>query len=153
MSEVDENPTRQVLPGPNDPCRRCGHPYSEHREEGTGCSVEFGKLGRVPTVSLGNACLCEAFIFEPPSEPAPPPGPELLDGPAMYAEGLGYLRIARRTSNEFVESAALHRAAAHFAGATAAVMAELAIDSGTDDVAEARWRAALLGDELPEGAE
>lgn len=154
--EVDQNPTRQVIPQPGWPCRRCEHPYSEHREEGTGCSVEFGKAGRVPSTAFGGVCSCSSFVFEPASESEQQPElpPETLDGPAMYAEALGYLRLARGQRaglDEYFERHCLTRAGVYFAGAQAAALATLVADNGTGDIDEQRWRAALAGeDTLPE---
>lgn len=153
--EVDQNPTRQVIPQPGWPCRRCEHPYSEHREEGTGCSVEFGKAGRVPSTAFGGVCSCSSFVFEPIKEFSEPNLTEVIDGPFLLAEGVGYLRMARGVHatgvNEYFEKHCIERAAAYFAGAQAFALATLVADNGTGDIDEQRWRAALAGeDTLPE---
>ena len=157
MSEVDENPTRQVVPQPAWPCRRCEHPHSEHYGENKACTVEFGAGGRVPTTALGGTCDCKAYVFDPANAPlgALEPEPELLDGPAMYADGLRHLRVAYQASSPglyrsvAVEREALARASVYFAGAQAAVLGRLAIDNGTGDLEERRWLAALANEELP----
>lgn len=157
--EVDDNPTRQVLPRPSDPCRRCEHPYSEHREENTGCSVEFGKAGRVPNTAFGGVCPCESYVFDPAdaSEDATESDPELLDGPAMYALARDHMRKLRaKEANRFHRSFAeerheLEHAMLYFAGAQASVLGRLAIDNGNGDLEERRWQAALAGKDLPEG--
>lgn len=154
--EVDQNPTRQVLPRPNDPCRRCEHPYSEHYRDGDhACAVEFGKAGRVPTTALGRVCDCKSFVFEPASEESEPaPDSPILDGPFMYAEALGYLKLAISTSNEYTERLALVKASTYFAGASAYAMGVLSADNGTGDITERRWLAALAGEDmLPEESE
>ncbi|HET9144115.1 hypothetical protein [Actinophytocola sp.] len=141
-------------PDSNDPCRRCEHPRSAHFGEGpngTGCTVEFGKAGRVPTTALGGVCPCHNFVFAPAAEQPEESEPEQLDGPKMYADGLGYLRLARSSSVPHVVREACDRARTHFAGAQAFVLGRIAIDNGVGDLEERRWLAALAGeDELPE---
>ena len=135
-----------VIP-PNWPCRRCEHPSSEHREENGGCSVELSPTS-VPSLDLGRPCSCRSFVFEPAPQARFTPEPEWLDGPAMLADGLKTLSAIKARSMGNVEWAM-----ACFAGATAAAMAELAIDNATGDIAERRWRAALAGAPLaPLGA-
>jgi hypothetical protein len=153
MSEVDENPTRQVLPRPNDPCRRCEHPFSEHSDRGD-CQVELS-TGRVPTLATGGVCQCASFEFEPyAGPPEEMPDRPALDGPAMYAEALGYLKLAIGTSNEYAERLALVKASTYFAGASAYAMGVLSADNGTGDITERRWLAALAGEDvLPEESE
>lgn len=101
----------------------------------------------VPPAERGTDSQSGGSHAAPESEQEPP---EKLDGPAMYAEGLGYLRLARSASNEYVERDALARAVAYFAGAQAAAMAAVVADNGTGDLDERRWRAAVAGDDLPE---
>jgi hypothetical protein len=134
---------------PQWPCAHCHHPFSEHREENTGCSVEL-TVGRVPSFERGGVCPCSGYVYQPAPEPEPKE-PETLDGPAMYAEALGYLRLARTATSPLVESEALAKAHVYFAGATAAALAEVVIDHGTDVTPAGRWTAAMLGQDLPEG--
>lgn len=142
MTEPDQIP-------PEWPCRRCEHPFSEHREEDTGCSVEL-TTGRVPSFDLAGVCSCSGFVYEPASEPEPAPEPELLDGPRLLADALGYVRLARTASSPLVEEAALRKAASYFAGASALALAEIAVDQITNDNRVNRWYAALHGADLPE---
>lgn len=152
--EVDQSPTPQALPSPSDPCRRCEHPFSQHAEMGE-CTVELSKSA-VPGLDFGGVCPCAGFVFEPATE-SPEDEPELLDGPAMYAEALGYVRIARTCRGPgatHIETDALNKAATYFAGAAAAAMGMIVAENGTGDIHERRWRAALADeDTLPEEGE
>lgn len=141
MSEPDEIP-------PQHPCRRCEHPAELHTP-GVGCQVELTQ-GRVPSFEMGGLCSCPSFVYEPASEPEPAPEPELLDGPRMLADALGYVRLARTASSPLVEDAALAKASAYFAGASALALAEIAVDQITNDNRVNRWYAALHGADLPE---
>lgn len=137
---------------PNEPCRRCGHVLTGHSGPGTRCEVELSKGGRVPTLASAGVCPCVSFVRAPlPDYPADSGEPELLDGPAMYAEGLGYLRLARVASAYSTEREMLSKAATYFAAASAAALGEVVAENGTGDLTERRWRAALAGGiELPE---
>lgn len=152
--EVDDNPTRKVLPGPNDPCRRCQHPLSmhigDHPGDVTSCQVEL-TLTAVPSLDFGSKCPCTFFVFQPPGEPESEPAePELLDGPALYAEALGYVRLARAASSPHMERDALEKARTYFEGASAFVLGRLAVENGIGDLEERRWLAALADQELPD---
>lgn len=151
--EVDQNPTRHVTPGPNDRCRRCDHPLSEHigdtPSDATVCRVELTKSS-VPSLDFGGRCPCPSFVFDPPIESTDLVA-DMLDGPAMYAEALGYLRLARTATHPHTEQQALMRASTYFAGASAFAMGVLSADNGVGDIIERRWLAALTGaDTLPE---
>jgi hypothetical protein len=141
MSEPDQIP-------PEWPCRRCEHPYSAHAPEGD-CGVELA-TSRVPSFDMGGVCSCASFVYEPASEPEPAPEPELLDGPRMLADALGYVRLARTASSPLVEDAALAKATAYFAGASTLALAEIAVDQVTNNDRVNRWYAALHGADLPE---
>jgi hypothetical protein len=141
MSEPDQIP-------PNHPCRRCEHPFASHAPVGE-CEVELTQSA-VPSFDFGSRCPCAAFVYEPASEPEPAPEPEVLDGPKMLADALGYVRLARTTSSPLIEDAALAKASAYFAGASALALAEIAVDQIANDGRVNRWYAALHGADLPE---
>lgn len=137
------------------PCRRCEHPRSAHAvgAEVERCEVELSPSA-VPSLTLGSVCPCPGFVSYEEPEPDEAPASEVLDGPAMYAEALGCIRLARAASSPLVEEATMRRAQSYFAGASAAALAAIVIENGTGDIDEQRWRAALAGEaELPESGQ
>jgi hypothetical protein len=156
MSEPEQlAQVEQVDPGQR--CYRCRHPWSDHTGPGTLCEAELSPTS-VPSIEKGGTCPCTSFVHAPapapPPEPEEPEEPELLDGPLMYAEGLGYLRSARAADSAYREDTMLAKAQTYFAAASAAALAQIAADNETkDNLVSRRWQAALAGEaELPEVA-
>lgn len=136
---------------PDQRCHRCRHPWSDHTGPGTLCEGELSPTS-VPSTQKGPPCPCASFVHAPAPEPPPEPQePELLDGPLMYAEGLGYLRSARTADSAYREDTMLAKAQTYFAAASAAALAQIAADNETkDNLVSRRWQAALAGEvELP----